>query len=209
MKAAGSGKAPLASLSSRALARGGGLPQSALRVLRAQIYLRARRVHVGRLPHVRGHLPLIDNGSHISIGDDFRVISRQVPIQLGAGSSGRLTIGDRVFMNSGVSIYAQTQVTIEDDVSIGDFSSIQDTAFHVVNEGDAVTAKPVLVKRNAWIARQVILLPGVTVGEHAVVAAGSVVTRDVPAATLVAGVPARWVKDVHASSTFARRLSEQ
>ncbi len=55
-------------------------------------------------------------------------------------------------------------------------------------------AQPVRIRDGAWICVGAILLPGVTVGENAVVAAGAVVTRDVPPSTLVAGVPARTVK---------------
>lgn len=55
-------------------------------------------------------------------------------------------------------------------------------------------AAPVRIRDGAWICTGAIVLPGVTIGENAVVAAGAVVTRDVPANTLVAGVPARPVK---------------
>ncbi|HKZ40221.1 MAG TPA: acyltransferase [Candidatus Hodarchaeales archaeon] len=53
--------------------------------------------------------------------------------------------------------------------------------------------KPVLVKRGAWIASGAIVLPGVTIGEGAIVAAGAVVSKDVPAFTVVAGNPARTI----------------
>jgi acetyltransferase-like isoleucine patch superfamily enzyme len=55
-------------------------------------------------------------------------------------------------------------------------------------------ARPVRIRRGAWVCTGAILLPGVTVGENALVAAGAVVTRDVAPATLVAGVPARMVR---------------
>ena len=57
---------------------------------------------------------------------------------------------------------------------------------------------PVKIERNAWIAIRATILPGVTVGEGAVVAAGSLVTKDVPSNTIVAGVPARVVKRLSA-----------
>lgn len=57
------------------------------------------------------------------------------------------------------------------------------------------SVSPVIIENNAWIAIGVIILPGVTIGEGAVVAAGSVVTRDVPSHTFVAGVPAKVVKE--------------
>jgi acetyltransferase-like isoleucine patch superfamily enzyme len=56
--------------------------------------------------------------------------------------------------------------------------------------------KRIVLKRNCWIGANSVILPGVTVGVNSVVAAGSVVTKDVPADTVVAGVPARVIKKV-------------
>ncbi|NRO35123.1 Maltose O-acetyltransferase [Lactobacillus helveticus] len=53
-----------------------------------------------------------------------------------------------------------------------------------------------LIKKNAWIGAKATILPGVTVGENAVVAAGAVVTKDVPANTVVAGMPAKVIKKI-------------
>ena len=57
-------------------------------------------------------------------------------------------------------------------------------------------AKPIVIERNVWIAAGVTIIGGVTVGENSVVAVGSVVTHDVPANTLVAGNPARFIRFV-------------
>ena len=56
--------------------------------------------------------------------------------------------------------------------------------------------KPVLIGENAWLGANSTILPGVTVGRNAVVAAGAVVTKDVPANTVVAGVPAKIIKEI-------------
>jgi acetyltransferase-like isoleucine patch superfamily enzyme len=69
-----------------------------------------------------------------------------------------------------------------------------DTPLRKLYPGDAAAASPVRIERGAWICVGAILLPGVTVGENALVAAGAVVTRDVPPGTLVAGAPARVVR---------------
>ena len=61
-----------------------------------------------------------------------------------------------------------------------------------------IVAAPIVLERNVWIGAGATVLHGVTVGADAVVAAGAVVTRDVPAATLVAGVPARVVRSIEA-----------
>ncbi|MDB5112014.1 MAG: acetyltransferase, partial [Mucilaginibacter sp.] len=60
----------------------------------------------------------------------------------------------------------------------------------------SLVCSPIVVKRNAWIGAAATILPGVTIGENSVVAAGAVVTKDVPANTIVAGVPARAIKNL-------------
>jgi acetyltransferase-like isoleucine patch superfamily enzyme len=54
--------------------------------------------------------------------------------------------------------------------------------------------KPIIIKQNAWVGAGATILPGVTIGENAVVAAGAVVSKDVPANTVVGGIPARVIK---------------
>jgi acetyltransferase-like isoleucine patch superfamily enzyme len=60
----------------------------------------------------------------------------------------------------------------------------------------SITAEPITIETNVWIATAATILPGVTIGADSVVAAGAVVTRDVAPATLVAGVPARVVREL-------------
>ncbi|GAA4409100.1 hypothetical protein GCM10023187_31860 [Nibrella viscosa] len=86
-------------------------------------------------------------------------------------------------------------ITIEDDVLIGPKANLI-TENHPLDPNDRKTVllKPIVVKRNACIGAGATILPGVTIGENPVVAAGSVVSRDVPADTVVAGVPAKVVK---------------
>ena len=88
-------------------------------------------------------------------------------------------------------------ITIEDDVLIGPgvylISVNHQLDPHHLKE---LELKPVLIKKNAWIGAKATILPGVTVGENAVVAAGAVVTKDVPANTVVAGMPAKVIKKI-------------
>ena len=106
-------------------------------------------------------------------------------------------IGKNVFINHGCSFLDIGGITIEDDVLIGPKVSLI-TESHPLNpaERKSLVVKPVVIKRNAWIGAGAIILPGVTVGENAVVAAGAVVSKDVPANTVVAGVPAKVVKTI-------------
>lgn len=106
-------------------------------------------------------------------------------------------IGKNVFINHDCTFLDVGGITIEDEVLIGPKVSLI-TECHPLNpaERKALIVKPIVIERNAWIGAGAIILPGVTVGENAIVAAGAVVNKDVPPNTVVAGVPAKKVKDI-------------
>lgn len=119
----------------------------------------------------------------------------QIPFYINIG---RFTqIGKNVFINHACSFLDMGGITIEDDVLIGPKVNLI-TESHPLNpaERKALVVKPIVIKRNAWIGAGVSILPGVTVGENAVVAAGAVVNKDVSANTVVAGVPAKFIKSI-------------
>lgn len=106
-------------------------------------------------------------------------------------------IGKNTFINHDCTFLDIGGITIEDDVLIGTKVSLI-TESHPLNpsERKALLVKPIVVKRNAWIGAGATILPGVTVGENAVVAAGAVVNKDVPNNTVVGGVPAKVIKTI-------------
>jgi acetyltransferase-like isoleucine patch superfamily enzyme len=105
--------------------------------------------------------------------------------------------GKNVFINHACSFLDMGGITIEDDVLIGPKVNLI-TENHPIDPVDrrALICKRIVVKRNAWIAAAATILPGVTIGENAVVAAGAVVFSDVPANTIVGGVPAKFIKTI-------------
>jgi acetyltransferase-like isoleucine patch superfamily enzyme len=123
----------------------------------------------------------------------------------------RLQIGNNVFVGGGTLIDCALSIEIEDDVLISYQGIISDSDNHSVRfserKGDlalwrakqtvnwaAAVTRPVRIGRGAWLGARVIVLKGVTIGTGAVVGAGSVVTRDIPDWTIVAGNPARIIK---------------
>jgi acetyltransferase-like isoleucine patch superfamily enzyme len=107
-----------------------------------------------------------------------------------------ITIGHNVFIHQGCMFTGHGAIDIGDDVMIGPKVNLV-TAGHPLEPERRrrfITVAPVTVGRNVWIGAAVTVLPGVEIGADAAVAAGAVVTRDVPPATLVAGVPARVIK---------------
>jgi acetyltransferase-like isoleucine patch superfamily enzyme len=107
-------------------------------------------------------------------------------------------IGKNVFINHACSFLDMGGITIEDEALIGPRVNII-TENHPLDPNDrrALTAKPVRIKRRAWIGAGATILPGVTVGENAVVAAGAVVSKDVPDNVVVGGIPARIIKKIN------------
>lgn len=109
-----------------------------------------------------------------------------------------ISVGRNVFVNQNCTFYDLGGIDIADDVMIGPNVSII-TSGHPVEPSrrrNFVVAKPIVIGQNVWIAAGVTIIGGVTVGEHSVVAAGSVVTRDVPSNVLVGGNPARVIRPI-------------
>ena len=84
---------------------------------------------------------------------------------------------------------ANAEISICDHVRIGEFVAIFDSDYHAFDEVTATRCGVVRLGNNVWIGRDAIGLPGTTIGDHAVVKAGSVVTRNVPQATSRRGQP--------------------
>lgn len=110
-------------------------------------------------------------------------------------------VGDGFYANNNCNILDGARVTFGDHVFIGPYC-VFTTAGHPFdaeerNQGIEY-AKPITVGNNVWIGARVCVLPGVTIGDNAVIGAGSVVTRDVPAGVLAAGSPCRVIREIAA-----------
>lgn len=105
--------------------------------------------------------------------------------------NGRLSVGKDGYFNHGVAIQCASEITIGDHVYIAPNVAIQDHDEHVIIKEGYEETKPIHIKDYVWIGKNATILKGVTIGEHSVVAAGAIVTKDVPSHCLVGGVPAR------------------
>lgn len=140
--------------------------------------LRQAGVQIGARSLVQGPLHITGEGNpcrEISIGE-YTMISGTLHLDIGAP----IRIGSRVRIGHDVSL-----ITVDHDVGPEEMRSGK-RKFGPIEIGDG-----------AWLASRVVVLPGVRVGAGAIVAAGSLVTRDVPANALVVGVPARVVRDLN------------
>jgi len=169
---------------------------------------------VGRKPRVRGRFCVMMHGdSEIVFGDRVHIISDWKRSNLGLYSrvrlmtfpGARIVIGDHVLL-AGTVMTCRKSIEIGEGTMVAPNVVIVDSDFHLTwppeqrfHLSPTETADPVKIGKRVWIGVNAIILKGVTIGDDAVIGAGSVVTRDVPPNTLAAGSPARVI----------RRLDEQ
>ena len=107
-----------------------------------------------------------------------------------------LTLGNS-FINRSSKIRCGNHITIGDDCVISHDVTIMDSDFHKIIAADYQVSAPVVIENHVWIGTRCVILKGVTIGEGSIIAAGSIVTRDIPPHSLAAGSPAKVVrKDV-------------
>lgn len=184
---------------------------TALCTVLTRLRLRLRGARVGPGLRVRGWVDLhIDRRSVVEIGRGLRLKSGFAENAVGAGQrlgiwTGKgavLRIGDNVGVSNSTLVCSRS-VTIEDEVFIGGGCAIYDTDFHSVDPearlkrpDETVRTGPIVLGSRVFVGAHTIILKGVSIGESAVIGAGSVVTKPVPAWETWAGNPARHVGNV-------------
>ena len=117
------------------------------------------------------------------------------PFQINYGKNTK--IGRNVFINFDCTFLDLGGITIDDNVMLAPRVSLLSEGHPVsVNDRQTLTVGKIHIKRNAWIGAHATILQGVTIGENSVVAAGAVVSKDVPANTVVGGIPAKNIKSI-------------
>lgn len=159
--------------------------------VRVRLSLRRGHVRLGRRLVVEGRLRIRGPGTVI-IGDDV-IIGNNTDIYTHSPQS-VVTVGERTFLN-GTRFGCSRAITVGPEGILAD-ARITDTDFHAVgrdrhSKAAPVAMAPVIIGRNVWIGAAAFVLKGVSIGDNSLVAAASVVTRDVPPDTIVGGNPAR------------------
>ncbi len=114
--------------------------------------------------------------------------------QIGISKGATLVLGDSGYISNNASINCFESITLGDRVFISKGVTLRDHDGHRLNDNQMIGA-PIVIEDNVWIGLNATILKGVRIGSGAVVAAGAVVTRDVPPKTLVGGVPARVIRE--------------
>ncbi|MCX6954856.1 MAG: acyltransferase [Verrucomicrobia bacterium] len=173
------------------------------------------RQGISPAPEIIAQMPQleINPGCRLQFGDKCKVWSSSVATVFYANHRGEILVGFGVSINQGVLFIADkgATITLEDHVRIGPQAQLVTTGYHQVAPGEPIKTASIVVGRNALIGRRANIMPGVTIGMHSVVAACSVVTKDVPPRTLVGGNPAvvkrvfdcpdDWIRDSDLQAT--------
>jgi acetyltransferase-like isoleucine patch superfamily enzyme len=133
----------------------------------------------------------IINSNNVQIGKDCLI---QDGVYIRAGTQGKIVIRDRAAINSFARLFGHGGIEVGEDAQIGPGTLITTTDHDIHNRLEA-RFKPVVIGQRAWIAANVTILPGVNIGENAVIGAGSLVNHDIPPNCVAVGVPARVIKE--------------
>lgn len=145
---------------------------------------------IGEHTHVLGELLIFAHDGNISIGD-WSYIGKGTRIWSGK----QIVIGNRVLIAHNVNIFDNLTHPIDAQARHAHYVEVVTKGFPSVTHVD-LSEKQVIIGDDVWIGCQSIIMRGVSIGHGAIIAAGSVVTKDVPAYTMVAGNPARMIREV-------------
>lgn len=142
-----------------------------------------------------GSVTVIGTGN-VKIGQSARIGDLA---EFTTNHDGVIRVGREVRLNRGATICAYTEVSIGDFSMVGEFVSIRD-ANHGIKKGELVRsqphdAKPIRIGSDVWVGRGACILPGVTIGDGAIIGANSIVTKDVPPNCIAAGIPAKVIRE--------------
>lgn len=166
---------------------------STLRILLHGYVQRYKFKKCGKFLQIHGKVLVSTNNGKVILGDYVKMYYGVKFNVFGInGGPASVKIGDHVSIGERTEIRCSKEVTIGDHSLIAWDVEIMDTDFHKI--GDKITYKPIHIDDNVWIGCRSTILKGVTIGKGSVVAAGSVVTKNVPPHCLVAGNPAKIIR---------------
>jgi acetyltransferase-like isoleucine patch superfamily enzyme len=134
----------------------------------------------------------MSENSRLIVKDNFKIFDNA---QIFINKNATLILGSG-YINSSVNIGCYEQIEIGEDVAIAENVTIRDSDNHLITSNpDFQKTMPIKIGNHVWIGLNAIILKGVTIGDGAIIAAGAVVTKDVPERCLVGGVPAKIIKE--------------
>ena len=151
-------------------------------IFRAWVFLRGTRLGK-RVRLLRGGRLRVEGADRITVGDLAWFDSGPIPTALVCAPGAEILIGVHSGFNYGACLRAHSSIRVGDECMFG--------AMAMVRDHDGHRTAPVVIGDRVWLGHGVMVEPGVTIGDDAVISAGSVVMQDVPARTIAVGNPAR------------------
>ena len=170
------------------------------------LYCQAHRISYLSIPIFVGRWPIFNNQGKILLGEKCRFREDRVRHLISVlDRDAILEFGAHCFVGDGTNICAARRVSIGAYTKLAPNVSIYDTDFHQVQEVEPVFQAEVVIGKNVWIGQSSIVLPGVTIGDHSVVGANSVVAKSLPSRVVAVGSPAKVVKEIQCDDFWIRR----
>ena len=146
-----------------------------------------------RFRRYKSELRVADNATFVCEGDFNLFQGASIYV---APNAKLVLKGGWSFLNTNSTLNCFNYIEIGKGCSISDNVSIQDSDNHIIDGDESRLSAPIIIKDHVWIGKNVTILKGVTISEGAVIGAGSVVTKDVPPNCVVAGNPAKVIKEI-------------
>jgi acetyltransferase-like isoleucine patch superfamily enzyme len=173
-----------------------GSPRLAAALINAQVHLRGK-ANVPLSVRLKGRIRLAGKGE-VEFGNGVSLVGNVVPIEIVCQKGAHVSIGDHTFINYGSSISAHKNIKIGRHCLLGHYLRLLDNDEHGFEQRHVPTpSAPIMIGDHVWIGSCVIILPGVSIGDHAAVGAGSVVTKSIPPNCLAVGNPARVIRQLN------------
>ncbi|MEK7502688.1 MAG: acyltransferase [Patescibacteria group bacterium] len=163
------------------------------------ILLRLRGYDLNWLVTLSGGNDFFQSYKHsVSVGEKTRIGKNT---RISAGFAGKIQIGRNVLIDDGCFLMAQDKIIIGNNTWIAAYCFITDFNHKYTDSKKLIfeqgyEIKSVIIGKNVWIGTHAVILPGVTIGDRAVIGAGSIVTKDVPANSVAVGNPAKVIKNI-------------
>lgn len=161
--------------------------------LQRGFFLKFKMDRCGKYLQANTNIKVIKKNCAVELGDYVKIFSNVKLSVTGDDERALLKIGSHASIGNRTEIHCGKEISIGDNCIIAWDVVIMDWDYHKLNSRISVR-KPVHIEDNVWIGCRAIILKGVRIGKGSIIAAGSVVTKDVPSNTLVAGNPAKIVK---------------
>lgn len=178
----------------------------------AEFFLRPECASLGQYHTIMKPWYTVISGDNIHIGESATIVAEaDQRVRIGVWGrepgAGTIRIGDAVMISPGVRISASDEIIIGDGCMFANGAYVTDCDWHGVYDRTQrdPQAYPVRIGNNVWIGDRATVLKGVTIGDNSIVAACSVVTKDIPPNVIAAGNPARIVKELDPSLGFTTR----